>query len=367
MNSRQIFLAKLALLNALAGAPLPSTALPTTPTDPDTVIAQWPADSKRVVTRSQISVNEIAALADANQYLREANRPGQSRLYGLAQASLQPLMTKGTSNSDVWLAWAQIQQHQHKFTESLTALAKVFQIDPHNTTANLLAARIYLIQGNQQQARAACAHLIGHSDLLTASACLLEITSQVPDKLIDSYQQLKQLATREGLTGDERAPWIAQLLADMAMRLGDYKTAVQWLTPQLNNASVNLLAQWAQAQLAQGNAQEVITYLSPFVNGTPEQDDALLLSLALAEKSLRGNLLNPHNKSWQTQLAERVALREQRQDKQHANELARFYIELDPQPQKALYWAQVHYENSREASDRQLLEQAQALNKSEEL
>ncbi len=367
MNSRKYFFIRLILLTAFAGVPLPSTALPTTPADPDTVIAQWPVDSKRIAITSQAPVNEVAALADANQYLREANRPGQSRLYGLAQASLQPLIIKGTSNSDVWLAWAKIQQHQHRFTESLTALAKVFQTDPHNTTANLLAARIYLIQGNQQQARTACAHLLGHSDLLTASACLLEITSQAPEKLAESYTQLQQLAAREGLTGDERAAWIAQLLADMALRLGDYETAVQWLTPQLNNASVNLLAQWAQAQLAQGNAQEVITYLSPVVNGTPEQDDALLLSLALAEKSLRGNSLNPHNKSWQTQLAERVALREQRQDKQHANELARFYMEVDTQPEKALYWAQVHYESSREASDRQLLERAQALNKSEAL
>jgi len=367
MNSRQIFFVKLILLSTFAGISLPGAALPAIPTDPDTVIAQWPVDSKRIAIRSQSPVDETVALNEANQYLREANRPGQSRFYGLAQASLQPSITKGTANSDVWLAWAQIQQHQHMFADSLVALEKVFQRDPHNITANLLAARIYLIQGNQQQARIACAHLLGHSDLLTASACLLEITSQAPEKLRESYQQLQHIAAREGLAGDERASWIAQLLADMAMRLGDYKAAVQWLTPQLNNASVNLLAQWAQAQLAQGNYQEVITYLSPILSNAPEQDDALLLSLALAEKSLSNNPLNAHHKHWQTQLAERVALREQRQDKQHANELARFYMEVDTQPEKALYWAQVHYENSHEASDRQLLERAQALNNSEAL
>jgi Tfp pilus assembly protein PilF len=356
MNTRKIFILALTILGTTLGMSAYTFAAPTTP-NPDAVIAQWPVDVKRTIQAQPLS--EADKLSEANQYLSQASRPGQSRFYGLAQASLQPLITQGTANSQVWLAWAQIQQHQHRFATALESLQKVLQQDPYDTTANLLAARIQLIQGNHAQARKACVNLLGHSDLLTASACLLEVTSQQPEKLAESYKQLEQLVKRERLGSDESSIWISQLLADMAMRLGDYKTAEHWLFPLLPNASVNLLAQWAQTQLALGEYQEVITYLSPIISSAAEQDEALLLPLAIAEKSLE-SIDKSANKNWQTQLAERVALREQRQDKQHANELARFFLEIDPQPQKALYWAQVHYESSREASDKQLLERAQA-------
>lgn len=333
---------------------LPVQAKPFTPTDTATVIAHWPTDVNREHRQTTVNNTDPASAAtQANRYLSQAIRPGESRLYGMAQASLQPLISSATTNLDVWLAWAQIQQHQHNFSAAQRALVQVINIDPHNISANLLAARIHLIQGDHQQARQSCLKLLGYSDLLTASACVLEVTSQTPDKLAQSYEQLQQLIKREGLPNDERGPWIAQLLADMAMRLGDNTSAAQWLQPQLSNASVSLLAQWAQTQLAQGNYQQLLDYLAPILDSAKEADDTLLLPLAIAEKSTSTAT------KWQSLLNERVALREQRQDKQHANELARYFLELNPQPQKALYWAQAHYESSHEASDKQLLERAQ--------
>lgn len=234
--------------------------------------------------------------------------------------------------------------------------------DPNNSAMNLLAARIYLIQGQPTLARQSCLRLLGHSDLLTTSTCVLEVASYPQETLLgnrelkQSYEHLRLLVSREGFPGDERGPWVAQVLADMAMRLGMPKVAEQWLAPQLRRASVNYLAQWADSQFAQGKPQEVIQYLTAVVKATGEVDDLLLLQLALAEKKSA----ETSEPSWQAQLAERVALREQRQDLQHANELARYYLEINRQPQKALYWAQLHWQNSREYKDRLLLEEAQA-------
>ena len=84
-------------------------------------------------------------------------------------------------------------------------------------------------------------------------------------------------------------------------------------------------------------------------------DDLLLLQLAIAEKQLPNK---ENGKEWKAQLAARVLLREQRQDSQHANELARYYLDVNPQPQKALYWAKLHFENSREYNDKKLLARA---------
>jgi hypothetical protein len=140
----------------------------------------------------------------------------------------------------------------------------------------------------------------------------------------------------------------------MAMRLDNPKAAEDWLTPQLDKATVNYLAQWADTQIAQKNYGKIISYLTPVVTSASEVDDLLLLQLSIAEKE------SSHDNHWQQQLAERVALREQRQDSAHANELARYYLDINSQPQKALLWAKLHWQNSREYNDRKLLERAQA-------
>jgi len=109
------------------------------------------------------------------------------------------------------------------------------------------------------------------------------------------------------------------------------------------------------------NSQAVITQLAPIVNAAPEMDDALLVRLALSEK----NIGKEHPKKethWQTQLAERVTLREQRQDSLHASELALYYLDISPNTQKALHWAEINFSNTREYSDKKLLTRAQQLN-----
>lgn len=329
-----------------------------TPQDPDTIIASWsivfsPA-LQQAQTAKRLQPNNPATVATlANNYLAMAGLPGQSRLYGLAQAALKPLIENKTDSTQVWLAWAQVLQHQHAFDEALSAIAKVTEQEPKNINANLLAARIYLIQDKPAQARQACLKLLGYADLLTTGACILEITSHQPGELSSSYDELIKLVKREGFPTDERGPWLAQVLADMAMRQENLKAAEGWLTPQLNNATVNYLAQWADTQLAQGLNEKVISYLSSIVTSASEVDDLLLLQLSIAEKK------SSTDTKWQKQLAERVELREQREDSAHANELARYYLDINPQPQKALQWAQVHWQNSREYNDKKLLERAQ--------
>jgi hypothetical protein len=354
MYSRQIVFISLFFCSYLFSES--SNADPFIPTDPDKVIARWHVDKKRQNSTSNITqpLDAASALSDVRYYLAQAIYPGQSHLFVLAQARLQPLIASDTTNVDIWLSWAQIQQYLHEFDAALAALTRVVAQDSRNQRAILLASHIYLIQGKSGLARQMCMGLMGHSDMLTLSGCLLEATSQEPPKLAASYEQLHTLIEREGFPNDERGPWLAQLLADMAMRMGNHLLAIQYLEPLLANGSTNLLAQWAQAQLASGHYQQVVDKLAPIVRSTAEPDDALLLPLAIAEKSL-GNA----NHIWQQQFSERAALREQRQDKQHAKGLARYFLDVNQDPRKALYWAQLNYENSREASDRQLVERAQ--------
>jgi hypothetical protein len=364
---------RLLLILLLLSAPL--YAAPYTPKSNDDIIAQWAAPSNATLqslkTASRLQPNDpVTILALANSYLAQAAQPGQSRFYGLAQAALKPLIEKNISDKNsaspqLWLVWAQVQQHQHNFVIAQAALEKVFAADPSNETANLLAARIFIIQEKPLAARNACLKLLGNADLLTITACSLEANSYLhPNDLNNSYQQLAELVKHQGLPDDERATWLIQLLADFTMRNNDPANAATWLQQRLTNASVNYLAQWADVQLALGNSQIVLTQLVPIVNAAPEMDDALLVRLALSEKNLDNENIK-EGKHWQTQLAERIALREQRQDSLHASELAIYYLDIAPNAQKALHWAEINFSKTREYSDKKLLARAHQFNQAQ--
>jgi hypothetical protein len=51
-------------------------------------------------------------------------------------------------------------------------------------------------------------------------------------------------------------------------------------------------------------------------------------------------------------------LRELRKDSLHAAELARYYLVVNIQPKKALYWAEVNWQVAKQHDDRNLLDQA---------
>jgi tetratricopeptide (TPR) repeat protein len=345
-------------LLCVALAAVATHAAPRTPHAADEIVAEWPALDKPLLQAGDV----MAALALTNTYLAQASQPGQSRLYGLAQAVLKPFVENETAenkyNKNLWLAWAHVQQHQHNFLVAQAALEKVLQQDPTNENANLLAARIYIIQENFLAARNTCLRLLGSSDLLTATACSLEANSYVDtNELSNSYQQLTKLISAQGLPTDERGTWLIQILADMAIRANKPAAAAQWLEKRLENASVNYVAQWADVQFALHKPEQVISHLSKVVKAAPEVDDALLLRLALAEKTI-----NARDVYWKQQLKERVQLREQRQDTLHANELANYYLDIEPNAEKALHFAKINFESAREYSDKRLLARAQAFN-----
>lgn len=329
------------------------------PRAPEQIIAQWNTtaseDLGTLQMQQRLQPDEPERVVQlANAYLVQAAQPGQSRLYGVVEALLKPLVESNSQNFDLLLAWAQVQQHQHRFTLAQKILQKILPQQPDNNTANLLNARLYLIQGDAIAAQAACLRLLGHTDLLTLSACTLEARSTRGDKeLSESYTQLQQLVITQGLPTDERQIWILQILADMAVRLDQPQAALNFLNQIKSKNSLSLWVQWADVNLALQHNQVVIDELSPLVSASSQADDSLLVRLAVAEKKIAGAT------HWQTQVRERISLREQRDDQAHAADLAIYYLDVAPDAQKALHWAERNWQRAREASDKQLLVRAQ--------
>lgn len=329
------------------------------PTEPEQIVAQWnttPSEALRALQMQQrLQPKEPERVLQlANEYLVQAAQPGQSRLYGVAEALLKPLAESNSQNFDVLLAWAQVQQHQHRFALAQEILQNILPQQPDHNTANLLNARLYLIQGDATAAQAACMRLLGHTDLLTLSACTLEARSTLGDKeLSESYAQLQQLVATQGLPTDERQVWILQMLADMAVRLDQPQAALDFLNQIKSKNSLSVWVQWADVNLALHNNQVVIDELAPLVSTSSQADDSLLVRLAIAEKKIASTT------HLQAQVRERIALREQRDDQAHAADLAMYYLDIAPDPVKALHWAERNWQQAREASDKQLLVRAQ--------
>jgi tetratricopeptide (TPR) repeat protein len=328
-----------------------SVAKPYTPKSDDEVVAKWKVlnDSPNVKF-DQISLAQISDFIEQGQYPGEADYR-----YGRAKAWLQAKLNNANSDQQTFYLYARVLQHQHQFDEAIIALQRSISLDPTAVNSWLLKANIHLVQGDIISARNACLALIGKADILLISACALEVAAQ-NGKLAESYQELSRLHTLYSPTNEQENQWIVQILADMALRQGEAEEALVHLQQiDLNIAPVSLLALWADVHMSLNKYDQVIDKIGSIVNLYPIKDDALLLRLAKAEKRLGTSV------EWQKSFAQRVELREQRQDSLHASDLAQYYLYVDVQPKKALYWAKLNWQVAKQITDRTLLEQSRKL------
>lgn len=346
-------------LSSVIGAMLTSLLLcatamaePFTPASSDAVIATWPAQDQIDISNVALNTQE-SAINISVDLLARAAQPGQSYLHGLAQTAIKPWVKTDSSNALLWVTWARIKQHKHDFTGAKKALEKALELQPKNINAHLIMARTHVIQQNYDQAKQSCGKLVTSGDFLSASVCNLEVASY-QGKLEPSYSSLKKLVL--GLPeGHSKKVWVGAILADMAVRQGLWQESEAWLDTYYNENDISTLIEWADVKLKLKKYQEVDTKLAAIVQRTPSSEDALLVRLALAEKHLN----NDSEQVWKQRIKERVALREQRQDLYHASDMAMFYLDIEPNSEKALSWAQINWQQAREYKDQALLERAQ--------
>jgi tetratricopeptide (TPR) repeat protein len=327
-----------------------SEAAPYTPQEPSEVVASWQSFDD---TQQNMSLDDIADFIEKGQYPGEADYR-----YGRAKAWLQTKMAHTRPDAQTFYLYARVLQHQHQFERALKALQRSIDLSPNMANAWLLKANIHLVQGDMDAARQACLTLIGKADMLLIATCALEVASQ-NGQLVESYRELARLYELYQFDNEQQKQWTVQILADMALRQGLAQQALAYLDQlEIKNGSLSLLTLWADVQFSLNNHQEVLDTLSAVVDAHTAQDDALLLRLAIAEKQLSGA------KQWQAAFGQRVKLREQRQDSLHASELAQYFLNIDVQPEKALYWAKINWRVARQANDKTLLELAHQLLKS---
>ena len=328
------------------------------PTD-NQVVAIW--DTSQSLSNTRISLQNV------EWHLQQSQYPGSSNLH-LRQAStmLINLLDTQADKPEYWYYKARVFEHQHQFTSALKSLDNALELDATFVSAWLMKSNVLLLMGQNDNAKKTCLRLIGMANIDIALACSLQ-TAKGEEQVKTAYAKLLPIVKRIQHDTDTIAAsnlWLVQLAADMATQLFLTQESANWMsTYPLEKTPISYMSQWADTQLNLGYYNNVLDRLGDIVEQVGYQDDALLMSLAMAEIKLEQHSKSTDNvlKKWQLAAKNRVTLRLQRNDTYHAADLSRFYIYIEPNAQQALFWAQQNLTQSQSHEDYGLLKTAQAM------
>ncbi len=343
----------MAALLALTGAATAARAAPYTPKLDSEVVERLPLASDPSARRVESLRRQLAArpqdaalrIEVAQRYFELAMAQGDPRFVGYASAALAPLADSAPQNADYWLVRGQIQQFSHEFEAALASLSQAAQRAPTSAAPLLWKAAIFMVQARYAEALAECERLAPLAEPLLGIGCSAYVRATT-GQLAAAFDALASAVKASPKASPELLLWQYTRLAEMALRLqrnevaeGYFKSALKLgLTDQF------LLGAYADFLLAQQRPAEVLTLLAGW-----ERSDILLLRLALAGQA------SAKTSDWAAQLRERFTDASQRGDRLHEQEAARFELDLERNPAKALALASRNYTVQKEPRDAEIL------------
>ena len=285
------------------------------------------------------------ATSTARAYLERGSVEGDPRFTGRAQAALMPWWAQPQAPEPVLVLRAIIRQRNHFFAPAIEDLQRALALDPRDGQAWLTLASVQTVAGDLDGSRRSCIQVFGLVSRVAGVACL--------SPLDGNYQLLERTLAQDGASG-ATAEWIWTLIAELAARAGDVSAAEAAFRRALavDTPSAYLLGAWSDFLLDQKRPAEVVRLLRDRT-----RIDPLLLRLALAEQALRAPELAAHVEA----LRERFAASRQRGDVVHRREEARFELDLEHDPARALRLARDNWAVQHEVADaRVLLDAAKA-------
>ena len=341
---------------ALALACALAAAAPYTPANDSEVVERLPAGASDPSVRRVDSLRkQLAARPDdadlrleiGRRYFDLAMAQGDPRYVGYAAATIAPLAGHGANDAGYWLLHGLIQQYSHDFAGALQSLQQAAELDPQSPEPIAWRAAIHMVQAQYREALSECTRLVPLAHPLHAQGCTAYVQAST-GHLGEAYEALSRELTNSGAVAPELALWVHTRLAEMAIRLqrpdqaqAHFKEALQ-----LGVTDQFLLGAYADFLLLQQRPAEAIKLLADW-----ERSDILLLRLALAGKAAQ----DARAGGWASQLRDRFAAAAQRGDRLHEQEAARFELDIEGQPAKALDLASRNYQAQKEARDAEIL------------
>jgi tetratricopeptide (TPR) repeat protein len=297
---------------------------------------------------TRTSVTLADTLANTRHFIELGQTYSDPRAYGYAQAALGPWWSADPAPAQVLVMRARILQFRHEFDAALMQLEVALKSDQFDPDAWLLFASIEQVQGNVRAARAACLKLIPMSDPVVGATCAAS-TAALGGRAAQGEQLLTQTLTQPTGTSPSERAWAWTTLAELRARLGNAVASEQAFKQALTLVPDDVYARAAYADLLldQQRPRDVRTLLG----SDTTQADATLLRAAIAAQrngdADSGVLVQS--------LAERFTEARARGDQTHLREQARFALELEHDPARALALAQRNFSIQREPADARIL------------
>jgi Tfp pilus assembly protein PilF len=330
-------------------------AAPFTPASDAEVVERLPVASDPALRTVESLRRQLASrpqdaalrLEIGERYFALAMAQGDPRYVGYAISTIAPLERTAAGSARYWLVRGQLQQYSHDFEAALASLQRASQIDPKAVEPVAWRAAIYMVEAQYPQAAVECRRLEEIGDALFAQGCSAYLRAST-GQLVPAYKDLAQAVAAAEAAGPELLLWLQTRLAEMAarqQRWGDaerhYRAALALgLTDQF------LLGSYADFLLERGRPREVLQLLAGW-----ERSDILLLRLALAGRAAN----DPRAREWRDQLRERFQAAALRGDRLHEQEAARWALELENDPVRALAHAKNNYTRQKEPRDAEVL------------
>jgi Tfp pilus assembly protein PilF len=337
-------------------------AAPFTPANDNEVVERLPLASDASARQLESLRRQLAGRPDDNvlrldigrRYFTLAMAQGDPRLVGYAAAAIAPLAAKSNDAADYWLLRGQLEQFSHQFEPALASLAKASQIDPKSSEPIAWRAAIFMVQARYAEAKTECQRASAVAEALFATGCRTyaqAATGELKPAFDALNAAIKIAVTAKPQPAPELLLWAYTRLAEMAIRLQQNDAAESLLKSALNLGVIDqfLLGAYADFLLAQQRPAEVLKLLAGW-----ERSDILLLRLALAGQATK----DARATDWTSQLRDRFQAAAQRGDRLHEQEAARFELDLERNPAKALAAATSNYTVQKEPRDAEILMRA---------
>jgi hypothetical protein len=341
---------------ALALASGISTAAPFIPANDDEIVERLPAGATDPSVRRVDSLRkQLAArpndtglrLEIARRYFDLAMAQGDPRYVGYASAAIGPLAQSATGDARYWLVRGLIQQYSHDFAGALQSLEKASELDSQSPDPIAWRAAVNMVQARYREALSECTQLVPLANPLHAQGCTAYVLAST-GQLAPAYELFAKGLAAAGDIPPELTLWAQTRLAEMAIRLQRFGEAEAHFKEALRQGVTDqfLLGAYADFLLLQKRPAEVVTLLADW-----ERSDILLLRLALAGRALN----DPRSAGWAGQLRDRFAAAARRGDRLHEQEAARFELDIEGKPDRALALAVRNYQAQKEPRDAEVL------------
>ena len=324
-----------------------------TPRDPSEVIARVPPrDASELAARRALASapDDVELAVDlARAEVRRARGSSDPRYLGRAQALLAPWWKLAAPPPDVLLLRATILQSLHDFRSARVDLDRLIAIRPDDAQAHLTRAVVATVTGDYAAARESCAAVARLASALIAATCVAPLDG-LAGHADAAYQRLADVLEAARAKPELRG-WAETALAELAIQRGDAAAALGHLQAIVARDPEDAYARAALADvlIATGRAAEASALLAG-----REQIDSALVRRAIAEHVSHG----PDEARVVQAMRDRIAAAAERGDRIHLREEARFALEVEADPPRALTIARDNWAVQKELADARLFAKA---------